>query len=279
MITHTWMQWMKERSSVRTYNGQAIHQNDMKQLQDWVYELNLEIEEAARFVIIHRDASHEDRQKLGTYGVIQGTNTYIALIRTVEEIDVVKLGYVTEKLVLLATGLGLGTCWLGGTFNRSDFEKSLTLEENEHLVILIAIGYKKQRQSLVEVTMRKLAKSDQRKAASKLFFDESFEVSLHLDSVDKYAMALEMLRIAPSASNKQPWRVLKSGPYYHFYCCRTPGYGLMSYDLQLNDIGIAKCHFELTALELGLSGYWSKIDHPSTALDWTYVDSWVSTSV
>jgi hypothetical protein len=30
--------------------------------------------------------------------------------------------------------------------------------------------------------------------------------------------------------------------------------------MQKNDIGIAKCHFELTAKELGLKGKWAKED-------------------
>ena len=80
----------------------------------------------------------------------------------------------------------------------------------------------------------------------------------------EYALALDMLRLAPSASNKQPWRVVRDGDRWHFYCQRTPGYGrggpvfsvLKLADLQRLDVGIAMCHFEQTLLAQGVQGKW-----------------------
>ncbi len=74
---------------------------------------------------------------------------------------------------------------------------------------------------------------------------------------------LEMVRLGPSASNKQPWRIVKHDRFWRFYLRRTPGYRedlikriLDLCDLQRLDMGIAMCHFELTARELGLEGEW-----------------------
>ena len=101
----------------------------------------------------------------------------------------------------------------------------------------------------------------------------------------EYAKALEMVRIGPSASNKQPWRVISHNQFWRFYLRRTPGYyadpikrvlGLC--DLQRLDMGIAMCHFELTARELGLKGEWvveDELDRYPDALT-TYVVSWKS---
>jgi hypothetical protein len=73
---------------------------------------------------------------------------------------------------------------------------------------------------------------------------------------------LEMIRLAPSASNKQPWRIIKTGDTFHFYLKRTPGYGKISkgVDLQLIDMGIAMSHFELSCQELGMKGHWVNLD-------------------
>lgn len=84
----------------------------------------------------------------------------------------------------------------------------------------------------------------------------------------RYAEPLEMLPLGPSASNKQPWRVVQGGEAWHFYLQRTPGYGkgsllfgvLRLADLQRVDIGIAMCHFEMTAGEFGLKGKWEVCD-------------------
>ena len=79
---------------------------------------------------------------------------------------------------------------------------------------------------------------------------------------DPFAAVLEGVRMAPSASNKQPWRIVRRGGDWHFYLQRTKGYGkgsalfavLRLADLQRVDLGIALCHFELAARELGLDG-------------------------
>ena len=87
-------------------------------------------------------------------------------------------------------------------------------------------------------------------------------------------MLFRSVRLGPSASNKQPWRIIKDENVYHFFLCRTKGYGVSSYDMQKNDIGIAKCHFELSANELGLKGSWVEIKDISTQNDWEYCCSW-----
>jgi hypothetical protein len=91
-----------------------------------------------------------------------------------------------------------------------------------------------------------------------------------------------MVRLGPSASNRQPWRIIRDGNDWHFYLRRTPGYGerntslLKLADLQRVDMGIAMCHFELTARELGLSGEWKHvkqlIEKPDEQIE--YIITW-----
>ena len=53
-----------------------------------------------------------------------------------------------------------------------------------------------------------------------------------------------MLRYAPSAVNRQPWRVIRNEKRYHFYLKHDKGYVSESTgDLQKVDMGIAFCHF------------------------------------
>ena len=61
------------------------------------------------------------------------------------------------------------------------------------------------------------------------------------------------MRLAPSAVNKQPWRVAVCGNEAHFYEKQSKGYvSGDGWDIQKIDMGIALCHFELTAKECGL---------------------------
>ena len=61
-----------------------------------------------------------------------------------------------------------------------------------------------------------------------------------------------MVRLAPSAVNRQPWRVVIAEDTAHFYLKRSKG---LSHDgrldMQMVDLGIALCHFALTAKEIG----------------------------
>ncbi|NLX93956.1 MAG: nitroreductase, partial [Clostridiales bacterium] len=63
---------------------------------------------------------------------------------------------------------------------------------------------------------------------------------------------------------------------YRFFVCRNEGYGVSSYDLQKNDLGIAMCHFELVAEELGLKGEWIKNETEKIPSKWTYIATWVA---
>ncbi len=57
-----------------------------------------------------------------------------------------------------------------------------------------------------------------------------------------------MVRLAPSASNKQPWRiVIGANGDAHFFIRRTPNYseGKLGYDIQRLDIGISIAHYEI----------------------------------
>lgn len=211
-------------------------------------------------------ATQEDNaalRGLGTYGFIKNTAGFI--IGAAEETDQMPedYGYMVEKAVLKATALGLGTCWLGGTFTKSAFAKKINKQKEEVIPAVIATGYAAVDSRSTD-RLRQRIQADRRLPWAELFFENQFGLPLTESQAGEYQKPLEMLRIGPSASNKQPWRVVQSGSDWHFYCQRTPGYGKGSrlfglmklVDLQRLDIGIGMSHFEMTAREMGLNGQW-----------------------
>jgi len=40
-------------------------------------------------------------------------------------------GYLMEAIILKATELNLGTCWLGGSFTQSNFARKINAADNE----------------------------------------------------------------------------------------------------------------------------------------------------
>ena len=95
------------------------------------------------------------------------------------------------------------------------------------------------------------------------------------DEAGEFKMPLEMVRLGPSASNKQPWRIIKDEDMFHFFISRNKGYGITAYDMQKNDAGIAKCHFDLTLKEIGIRGSWQELKNISVPHDWEYMVSWI----
>ena len=62
-----------------------------------------------------------------------------------------------------------------------------------------------------------------------------------------------MVRLAPSAGNKQPWRAIVDGDRVHFYEQKSMKDSPLG-DIQKVDIGIALAHFDLTMSENSMSG-------------------------
>ena len=272
-----YIQIIKERISCRSFDNKKIDDTAMTKLGDYVAAVNAQAESQLRFLLTKKQSENGgNAEKLGTYGVISGAVLYIIGVTDKTEKDEAEFGYLFEKIVLYATAMGLGTCWLGGTFKRSDFAQAAQLKENEYIPIVSPVGIKKEKMRLLDMAMRAGAGSNKRKPWNELFFESNTEKALTQDAAGEYSTVLEMVRLAPSASNKQPWRVIRQGNEYRFYICRTDGYGMASYDLQKNDLGIAMCHFELSAQELGLRGAWVKAMPEDIPEKWEFVACWVA---
>lgn len=95
-----------------------------------------------------------------------------------DETDSLEFGYLFEEIILFATDLDLGTCWLGGTFKKDNFENSILLGEGEFIPIISPVGNKKEKPKLFDSIMRAGAGSNKRKPWSELFFEGNSLVPL-----------------------------------------------------------------------------------------------------
>jgi len=277
---------IRQRFSCRSYSPQPIDPKDRQRLQEFMDSLTAgPLGSALRFQLFAAtEEDHNSLRGLGTYGFIHGETGFIAGAARRSEKSLEDYGYCLERIILLATDLGLGTCWLGGTFTKSGFARKLSLRSGEDLPAVVSIGYMADAELARRGEIRRLANSDWRLPWENLFFDEQFGASLSRAAAGLFAEPLEMVRLGPSASNKQPWRILRKGKAWHFYMRRTKGYRrgffqtlLQLVDLQRIDSGIAMCHFDLSAGELGLRGKWTVAEPPIAKPDreTEYIVSWV----
>ena len=255
------------RHSVRNYSNVPLSKNIIEKIKKYINTVENPFNKNIRINLIENRQSNNE-SKLGTYGVIKGANYFLTAACENDDLSLISLGYTLEKVILYCTSLGLGTVWLGGTFNKSDFAKAINLGEKEILPIVAPVGYEGGKKSLIATLFG--SNTNKRKNYSEIFFNGNFNTPLDPSDFYKYNQSLEMLRLAPSALNKQPWRVLKDNNNLHFYLATTKG-------LTKIDLGIALCHFHLTSIENGLSGNFTSIDSLKNIKnsDFTYVMSWI----
>jgi nitroreductase len=233
-----------------------------------------------RFQIIDLAAREQDEIKtLGTHGFIKGASVFIVGAVAKGDWAMEDYGYCMEKNILAATHLGLGTCWLGGTFNRSASASKINKRDNEVIPAITPFGYPSDRKSIMDRAIRFFAKSHSRKAWEELFFYGDTRNPLERSIAGAYALPLECVRIGPSASNRQPWRVVKEKDdnVLHFYLRRTPGYGERYPEVSLQDVdmGIAMCHFEVALQEMGRKGSWQRVPVAPPQRGLEYIVSWI----
>ena len=273
------------RYSCRSYIDRPIEEEHQRLLSEFLDSNRTgPLGNRARFALAAANGQdHESLKDLGTYGFIKGATGFIvgAIEKGSKELE--DYGYLMERAVLFATDIGLGTCWLGGTFSKSAFADKIAATPGELVPAVSAVGYAAH-DSRMNDRLRQRAGSDGRLPADRLFFDRRFGEPVSPENANGYIDALEAVRWAPSASNKQPWRIVLSENSWHFYLQRTKGYGKGSLvfslmglaDLQRVDMGIAMCHFGLAARERGLTGRWI-VDEPGIekpAEDTEYTASW-----
>ncbi len=276
---------IRARSSVRTYNNQPLPTLIKEQIGQYASALENQPGIKVRFQAIDSDiALKESGARLGTYGMIKGASSFVAaaVAKDNSSNNIEKLGYLFEKLVLFATSIGLGTCWVAGTLNREGFARAIDLNDDELLPVITPVGYANKSMRLQDRMVKLIAGSSKRKGWEELFYSVDFQNGLSPSEAGSYSVPLEMVRIAPSASNHQPWRIVRDGDTFHFYLSRTKGYkNRYGFDIQKIDLGIAMCHFELTAVEMGLTGDWTvrRPDVQEIPDDTEYIASWVATGI
>jgi nitroreductase len=275
---------MKRRYSCRRYQDKPIAPETQSALSEFLASNGVgPLGARARFKLIaSTDENVRSLKGLGTYGMIKNPSGFIVGAVEKGPRDCEDFGYLMENAILRATALGLGTCWLGGSFTQSGFAKKIGLASNELLPAVTSVGYSVE-ENKTRDWVRKSAGASSRIPEEKLFFVGGFDHPITDELSGPYQEALERVQWGPSASNRQPWRIVRTGTGWHFYLERTKGYGKGSWifkllrlaDLQKVDMGIAMCHFEMSAQALGFKGDWVTDDpHLGTPDRTEYSISW-----
>jgi nitroreductase len=265
---------IKKRKSCRTFSHVSLTPADKKNLESFIIKDRKGFEnEVVNFRIVEKN--NADKPMKLDYGIIKGHNTYILGTTTSTTESRVNYGYLMEKILLKASEMNLSTCWIGA-FDRNYFNE-VAIVDGFDIPSLIIVGYSDDKPTYQDKLLRFSVKASKRQGWDKMFFYYKLKTPLTTESVKKYSDSLEMLRLAPSSGNTQPWRVFfdETMNEFHFYKkVISKRYELTGvHDI---DMGIALCHFELTSLQNGLSGRWLKHagENVDPVDDLQYIKTW-----
>lgn len=265
----TMIEAMAIRRSTRTFNGEKMTEIEKAELSAMLATLSgtaglaggkTEIEDKPPFGHEVRLAFHESEDrgkpvKMGTYGLISGAATFIVPAVIPGPGAMEDVGYVLEKAVLEATAMGWATCWIGGVFSRGKAAGIVGLRPGELIPAVIALGKPAGSRSLADRIVTGAARSRTRKPLGLLAFSVDGSAL-----VEPWLGAAQALRDAPSASNKQPWRLVRvpGRDAWIIFLNEDKVYNnsLGEAHMQNLDIGIGMRHFQESILSAGLAGRW-----------------------
>jgi hypothetical protein len=189
------------------------------------------------------------------YGNIKFAPSFLAFIGDMSDRNVQeKMGYTSEGIILEATALGLGTCWVALTFRSKSALAMLKLDKGEKLIGVSPVGYATDVLTFEERAFTGFGANHQRKPFSTMVS------GMPEPEWPAWARAaVEAARLAPSAINRQPWN-------FHIeknsltVAVKSPG---MEFNVSKRlDCGIAMLHVGLGALSCGRQGKWELLKQP-----------------
>jgi nitroreductase len=281
MWKKTIFELIRTRTSWRTYDPKPLSRGVKNEILEILEMKNVSspFGGEAHFKLFELEGINpSERKKYGTYGMIKGAIRFIWGIAKKSDHNWENFGYLLEYIILKATELELGTCWLGGTFSRKNFASKLDIQKGDIFPAMTTLGYPARRR-VKEKIIRTAIKAKKRKAWETIFFENDLSTPMNKHLLGDYSDILEMVRIGPSASNKQPWRIIKekNENIFHIYTITTAVKQIeYIYDnLRRLDAGIAVCHFDLCLKEKKIKGNWiiqnphiDKTDHLNYKITW-----------
>ncbi len=156
---------------------------------------------------------------------------YIAVFSEVKEGYLTNIGYMLQQADLFFSANGLGSCWQGIPAPTKELVGSSRLD----FVIFIAFGKPKDPRSLYRSSVSEFKRKSLGEITDIAGADELLEVA----------------RIAPSATNSQPWFFTGDKNLIHAYSVEPGFIKRFTKKYIPIDVGIAICHLQIAAEHFG----------------------------
>ena len=238
-----------KRTSVRAYTGQPLSADHRAALENAAESAPRLAGAAVRFTFVTEPAQVNRllRGLVGNYGKVKDAPALLLGIAQQGPYAAQGLGFTMEHLVLEATRCGIGTCWNSGMFDRRLAAEIARLAPDENVLAVSPLGYAAPGKE--NGLVKSLVGANKRKALRDIVYAGQWgsDSTAYLDSHPRHRHIAEAVRWAPSAMNRQPWRLIFTASM------------LVLVSVAANsalDDGIALAHVSISAQEQGMPGTW-----------------------
>ena len=241
----TWHDAIYTRTSRRAYTRESLEPSQLHDLNQMTSTINKE--SGLSFKLLE-DSSQFFTNFKTSYGMFKNVQTVIAIVGNSQKVAdlAVQAGYYGEFLMLECVSRNLGTCWIGGTYDKSSMKDVLNLNTEEELIAVITVGNVQSSKSLKEKLIAQIGKNKQ--TFDQLLQEKTEPIPTWVQS------GIEAARLAPSAVNGRPVA------YSYIDDLVTAHITKNKYGMEAIDLGISLAHFELGALKEGVTGKWISND-------------------
>lgn len=241
-------QVIMKRRSIRSFQKKELTLEDqasIKKLLKQYEQVKGPFGNTIRLYLLNLNEEKGPESKIvGMYGYIKNAPAFIAGSTKNTFEGLVDYGYIFQAVLLELSKRGFGNVWLGGDFQRSDLKGFA--RKGDVVPSVSPVGYPA-KVSWREKFLRNRQEAHTRETFSSKFFNGNIDTPIRDDQAQKHPFYdyLELVRLAPSALNKQPWRVIVDGQKCHFYLHRTPDFKHTDIDVEMLNMGVAMQHFEV----------------------------------
>lgn len=279
---------IKQRRSIRNYSDETIPQEVVDKINEYINSKELmDGPFGHTFKIVFLQKKMGDAP--GTYGYIKNAPAVLAGVANYEKLTLFELAYVFHGLVLFLVSKGLQTCWVGASFKHDDIIQAGGVKEDEIVPAIAFVGYQKvnkngeRQKHTFEKIMLKGLKPHNRHPIEEFGFLHDFNTPLTEETAGIFYDALNIAKLAPSAQNKQSWRVIVADENtIHFYVEKSlmgmVGTGFRKYACppEYVENGIFARHFTIWMEDQGIKGHF-EVNDPQITLpseNHEYMVSW-----
>lgn len=216
---------IENRVSRRKFEKEPITSREKESIISLIHQLN---EASGLTMAFMEDGSGAFEKLRKSYGLFTNVRSLILMKGKKDDKDLKeKVGYYGEDLVLAITDLGLGTCWVGGSFDRDE----LLVDNGEELACVVVVG-KVESPSLKEKMMRSAMHRKIKSMEERIISDQPLPQWVQ--------NGMKAVLFAPSAKNTQKVMFKYENDILSAQIADD-------YAMDMIDLGIAKKHFDIEA--------------------------------